>query len=151
MAGYLNRPEETRDVLRDGWFHSGDIGYRDADGYYFIVDRLKDMINCAGFKVWPREVEEVLHQHEAVRECAVVGAPDPLKGEMVAAFVTPQPGVTISAESLNEYCAARLARYKVPQKFVFGVEIPKSPSGKILKRVLRDVVLASWGPSAGGP
>jgi long-chain acyl-CoA synthetase len=138
MAGYFGRAEETQAVLRDGWFHSGDIGYRDEDGYYFLVDRLKDMINCAGFKVWPREVEEVLYQHPAVAECAVVGAADPVKGEKVRAFVRLKAGARPQAELLRVHCEERLARYKVPCELVFDREIPKSPAGKILKRVLRD-------------
>ncbi|HKU38513.1 MAG TPA: long-chain fatty acid--CoA ligase [Polyangiales bacterium] len=137
MSGYYQREEATREAIRDGWFHSGDIGYRDADGYYYLVDRQKDMINCAGYKVWPREVEEVLYQHAAVAECAVVGFADPIKGERVVAFVRLKPGATPDSADLRGYCEARSARYKVPAEFVFDREIPKSPSGKILKRVLR--------------
>src|SRR5690606_23427115 len=91
MKGYFNRPEESAEALRGGWFHTGDVGYRDEDGYYYLVDRVKDMINAAGFKVWPREVEETLYEHPAVKECAVVGLPDEVKGEVVAAYVVLQP------------------------------------------------------------
>jgi long-chain acyl-CoA synthetase len=137
MAGYYRREAETREAIRDGWFHSGDIGYRDDDGYYYLVDRLKDMINCAGFKVWPREVEEVLYQHPSVAECAVVGVPDALKGERAVAFVRLRPGAANDGAALSRHCDERLARYKIPSEFIFDREIPKSPSGKILKRVLR--------------
>jgi long-chain acyl-CoA synthetase len=95
------------------------------------------MINCAGFKVWPREVEEVLYLHPAVAECAVVGASDPVKGERVVAYVRLKPSMAADAEGLRKHCEAQLARYKLPEKFVFDTEIPKSPAGKILKRVLR--------------
>ena len=137
MAGYFGREQETREVLREGWFKTGDIGYRDEDGYYYLVDRMKDMINCAGFKVWPREVEEVLYRHPAVAECAVVGVSDPAKGERVVAYVRLKASLAAGADSLREHCATQLARYKLPEKFVFDAEIPKSPAGKILKRVLR--------------
>jgi long-chain acyl-CoA synthetase len=138
MAGYFRNAEATRQVLRDGWFHSGDIGYRDEDGYYFIVDRLKDMINCAGFKVWPREVEEVLYQHPAVEECAVAAAADPIKGETVRAFVKVRAAENVSAAALRAHCERRMARYKIPSEFVFDRPIPRNPSGKILKRLLRE-------------
>lgn len=137
MAGYFGREQETSHALRDGWFHSGDIGYRDADGYYYLVDRLKDMINRAGFKIWPREVEEVLYQHPAVKECAVVAAAHPTLGESVLAYVTRNPGSDVSADTLRAYCQDQLSSYKVPERFVFDEEIPKSPAGKILKRELR--------------
>jgi long-chain acyl-CoA synthetase len=138
MAGYFRDPEATAQVLRDGWFHTGDIGYRDEEGDYFIVDRLKDMINCAGFKVWPREVEEVLHQHPAVEECAVAAAPDPLKGERVRAFVKVRGSERASAEALRAHCERSLARYKIPTEFVFDRPIPRNPAGKVLKRLLRE-------------
>jgi len=138
MTGYFRRDRETAEAVRDGWFHSGDIGYRDRDGYYYLVDRLKDMINCAGFKVWPREVEEVLYRHDAVAECAVVGKPHPAKGERVVAYVRLKPGASADAASLLRHCEAELARYKLPDELILDSPIPKSPSGKILKRVLRD-------------
>jgi len=138
MLGYLNRPAETALALRGGWFHTGDVGYRDADGFYYLVDRVKDMINAAGFKVWPREVEEVLYAHPAVKECAVVGLPDALKGERVAAFVVLQAGATATAGDVEAFCRERMAAYKVPRRVELVDAIPKSPTGKILKRVLRD-------------
>ncbi|HEU5322612.1 MAG TPA: long-chain fatty acid--CoA ligase [Methylomirabilota bacterium] len=139
MLGYWNRPEETAVALRGGWFHTGDIGYLDDDGYLYLVDRVKDMINTAGLKIWPREVEEVLYRHPAVRECAVVGMPDPLKGELARAFVVLQPGAAPGEAALLAYCREHLAAYKVPRRYSVVDELPKSPSGKILKRVLREL------------
>ena len=137
MQGYFGRPEETAEALRGGWLHSGDIGNVDEDGYVFIVDRVKDMINVAGFKVYPREVEEVLFTHEAVREVAVVGMPDALYGEQVKAFVVPQPGARVDPGELIAYCGERIAQYKVPRAVEMVEGLPKSPTGKILKRELR--------------
>jgi long-chain acyl-CoA synthetase len=137
MMGYFGREQESAQVLREGWFHSGDIGYRDADGYYFLVDRLKDMINRSGFKVWPREVEEVLYRHPAIKECAVVGAPHATLGEEVWAFVTLKDDSNAAPESLRAHCEAHLSTYKVPERFVLEPNIPKNPSGKVLKRELR--------------
>jgi long-chain acyl-CoA synthetase len=138
MKGYFNRPEESAHALRGGWFHSGDVGYMDEDGYFFIVDRVKDMINSAGFKIWPREVEEVLYAHPGVKECAVVGLPDEVKGEVVAAYVIPQPGAALTGGEVEAYCRERMAAYKVPRLVEITESIPKSPTGKILKRVLRE-------------
>jgi long-chain acyl-CoA synthetase len=136
MAGYFRDEAATRQAVRDGWFHSGDIGYRDEEGDYFIVDRLKDMINCAGFKVWPREVEEALYQHPAVEECAVTAGVDPVRGESVRAFIKARQPV--SPEALRHHCESRMARYKIPSEFVFDRPIPRNPAGKILKRLLRE-------------
>jgi long-chain acyl-CoA synthetase len=144
MLGYWNRPEDTRDAIRSGWFHTGDIGYLDDDGYLYLVDRLKDMINTAGFKIWPREVEEVLYRHPAVRECVVVGMPDELRGEIARAFVVLQPGAPPETAGLEAHCRAHLAAFKVPRGFELVEALPKSPSGKILKRALRPP-----GPPAG--
>ncbi len=137
MLGYWNRPEDTRVALRGGWFHTGDVGHLDADGYLYLVDRLKDMINTAGLKIWPREVEEVLYRHPAVRECAVVGVPDRVKGEIAKAVLVARPGAAPTAAELEAYCRERLAAYKVPRAWELVDELPKSASGKILKRVLR--------------
>jgi long-chain acyl-CoA synthetase len=137
MLGYWNRPAETADAIRLGWFHSGDIGYMDADGYVYIVDRVKDMINSAGFKIWPREVEEVLFQHPAIRECAVVGLADPVKGEIPAAFLVLAEGASLSVEEFDAYCRQRIATYKVPRYVEFVDALPKNATGKILKRMLR--------------
>jgi long-chain acyl-CoA synthetase len=137
MLGYWNRPEETRAAMRGGWFHTGDIGYLDDDGYLFLVDRVKDMINTAGFKIWPREVEEVLYRHPAVGECAVVGVSDALRGEVAKAFVVLRPGAVPATAELDAHRRAHLATYKVPRAYEVRDELPKSPSGKILKRALR--------------
>jgi long-chain acyl-CoA synthetase len=138
MPGYFNRPEETAEALRGGWFHTGDVGYRDPDGFFYLVDRVKDMINAAGFKVWPREVEEVLYEHPCVKECAVVGLPDAVKGETVAAFIVPREGAATTEAEVAAFCRARMAAYKVPRRIEFVDAVPKSATGKILKRVLRD-------------
>jgi long-chain acyl-CoA synthetase len=137
MKGYFGDPAATAAAIRDGWFHSGDIGYRDPDGYFFIVDRLKDMINVAGFKVFPREVEEVLFRHPAVKETAVVGMPDPVRGEAVKAFVVLNEGATVDAETLQALCRASIASVKVPEQIEFIAALPKNPTGKILKKELR--------------
>ncbi|HLC42116.1 MAG TPA: long-chain fatty acid--CoA ligase [Methylomirabilota bacterium] len=138
MLGYWNRPAETAEALRSGWFHTGDIGYLDEAGYLYLVDRVKDMINSAGFKIWPREVEEVLYQHPAIRECAVAGVPDPVKGEIAKAYIVLRDGGTLTEQELDAYCRGRLAAYKVPRAVAFLDQLPKSPAGKILKRVLRE-------------
>jgi long-chain acyl-CoA synthetase len=151
MLGYWNRPEETRSAMRGGWFHTGDIGYLDDDGYLYLVDRVKDMINSAGFKIWPREVEEVLYRHPAVAECAVVGVPDGLRGEVAKAFVVLRPGALPDAAQLDAHCRAHLATYKVPRAYEVADELPKSPAGKILKRALRASRGDPGRPSPGGP
>jgi long-chain acyl-CoA synthetase len=137
MKGYFGDPAATAAAIRDGWFHSGDIGYRDRDGYFFIVDRLKDMINVAGFKVFPREVEEVLFRHPAVKEAAVVGVADPIRGEAVKAFVVLQDGASVDAETLQTLCRSTIASVKVPERIEFITALPKNPTGKILKKELR--------------
>ena len=138
MLGYWQRPGESAEALRGGWFHTGDIGYLDEDGFLFIVDRVKDMINLAGFKVWPREIEEVLYEHPAIAECAVVAMPDPVKGELPRALIVVKDGHEVTSEALEELCRERLATYKVPALFEVVSELPKSATGKILKRVLRE-------------
>ncbi len=137
MLGYFGKPEETAQALRGGWLHTGDIGRMDDEGYLAIVDRVKDMINVAGFKVWPREVEDVLFQHPAVRECAVIGAPDAVSGEVVKACVVLREGQQVTAEALIAFCRERIASYKVPRAVEFIPALPKSPTGKVLKRELR--------------
>ena len=137
MKGYFGDASATAEAIRDGWFHSGDIGYRDRDGYFFIVDRVKDMINVSGFKVYPREVEEILFRHPAVKEAAVVGMPDRIRGEAVRAFVVLNDGATASAEQLQALCRASLAGVKVPERIDFIAALPKNPTGKILKKELR--------------
>src|SRR5690606_11253764 len=124
-------------ISPDGWFKTGDLVRMDEDGYVYIVDRLKDMINVAGEKVYPREVEEVLHAHPAVADAAVVGVPHPDKGEVPKAYVVARAGTSLSAEEVLEYCRQRLARFKVPAVVEFVQEIPRSASGKTLRRQLR--------------
>jgi len=138
MKGYFGNPAATAEAIRGGWLRSGDIGYRDGDGYYFLVDRVKDMINVSGFKVFPREVEEVLYRHDAVKEVAVVGMPDPVRGEAVKAFVVLQAGKTVTAQALQSLCRDAIAPYKVPEAVEFIAALPKNPTGKILKKELRE-------------
>jgi long-chain acyl-CoA synthetase len=137
MKGYFGNPPATAEAIRGGWLRSGDVGYRDPDGYYYVVDRVKDMINVSGFKVFPREVEEVLFRHPAVKEAAVVGRPDPVRGEAVAAYVVLNAGVRASVEELQAVCRAAVAPYKVPETIQFIDALPKNPTGKILKKDLR--------------
>jgi len=137
MLGYYHQPEETAAVLTDGWFKTGDIAYIDADGYCFIVDRKKDLINVGGFKVYPREVEEVLFQHPGVADAAVVGVPDTEHGEVVRAFVVKKPGATVSAEELIQFVRERLAHYKAPRLVEFRTALPRSGVQKVLRRELR--------------
>ena len=133
MKGYWRRPEATAEALRGGWFHTGDLAVRDADGYYTIVDRKTDMIIRNGFNIYPREVEEVLYAHPAVAEAAVFGVPDPEHGEEVAALIKLRDGATATAEELQDWVKERLASYKYPRHIQFG-ELPKGPTGKIVKR-----------------
>ncbi len=142
MQGYWNRPAESARALRGGWFHTGDIGKIDADGYLFIVDRVKDMINTAGLKVWPAEVEQCIYRHPAVLEAAVYGAPHRLRGEEVYADVVLKDGATAPPADIVAFCREHLARYKVPQRVNIVAELPKSATGKILKRVLRERAVA---------
>jgi long-chain acyl-CoA synthetase len=137
MQGYFRRPAETAQVMREGWFLTGDIGQTDADGYFYLVDRAKDMINVAGFKVWPREVEELLMKHPAVAEAAVIGIPDPDSGEAVKAFAVLKAGARATEQELTEFCRTRIAVYKAPRFVEFIDALPRNPSGKILKRELR--------------
>ncbi|HEY0607925.1 MAG TPA: long-chain fatty acid--CoA ligase [Herpetosiphonaceae bacterium] len=137
MKGYWNKPEETADTIDDeGWLHTGDIARMDDAGYFYIVDRKKDMINASGYKVLPREIEEVLFTHPQVLEAAVAGVPDSYRGENVKAFIVAKPGVTPSADEIKAYCRERLAPYKVPRQIEFREELPKTQVGKVLRRVL---------------
>ncbi len=142
VAGYWNKPEETAWALPGGALHTGDVGYMDADGWFYIVDRKKDQINVAGYKVWPREVEDVLYEHEAVREAAVVGVPDAYRGETVKAYVSLKPGSGATPDKLPDeliaHCKERLAAYKYPRQLEILPELPKTVTGKILRRELRD-------------
>jgi long-chain acyl-CoA synthetase len=137
MLGYFRRPEETAEVIRDGWFLTGDIGKMDSDGYFYLVDRAKDMINVSGFKVWPREVEEVLLQHPGLSEVGVVGIADPACGEAVKAFVVLKQGHSISDRDLIDFAREHMAVYKAPRHIEFIAALPRNPAGKVLKRELR--------------
>ena len=137
MKGYYRRPQETAEACRGGWFHTGDLAYADEDGYLFIVNRKKDLVIRNGYNVYPREIEEVLFGHPAVAEAAVVGQPDPRVGEEVVAFVVPRPGADIHPDEIIAYCRERLAAYKYPREIRVAAELPKGPTGKILKRELR--------------
>jgi long-chain acyl-CoA synthetase len=136
MRGYYKKPEATAEAVIDGWFHTGDIGTVDDDGYYYIVDRKKDMIIRGGFNVYPREIEEVLYGHPAIAEAAVIGIPNESHGEEVKAIVALKPGTEATEEELIAYCKEHLAAYKYPRSFEFKGELPKGPTGKILKREL---------------
>jgi long-chain acyl-CoA synthetase len=135
--GYWRRPDASKEALRGGWFHSGDIGIRDADGSYRIVDRKKDMIIRGGFNVYPREVEEVLYAHPQVLEAAVIGVPHESHGEEVKAVIVPRPQSGLTREAVIDWCKGRLAAYKYPRIVEFSEGLPKGPTGKILKRELR--------------
>jgi long-chain acyl-CoA synthetase len=136
MAGYWKRPEETEKVMVDGFLATGDIGYMDEDGFLYVTDRLKDMIIASGFKVYPRNVEEAVLTHPAVLECAVVGAPDPYRGQTVKAFVALKPGSSLTAEALTSYLAAKLSPMEMPKLIEFRPSLPKTAVGKISKKDL---------------
>ncbi|WP_027718050.1 long-chain-fatty-acid--CoA ligase [Desulfovirgula thermocuniculi] len=142
MKGYWNMPAETSKVLRDGWLYTGDIARMDEEGYFYIVDRKKDMIIAGGFNIYPREVEEVLFEHPKVLEAAVVGIPDPYRGETVKAYVVLKEGQTATAEELMAFCRSKLAAYKVPRQIEFRESLPKTIVGKALRRLLREEELA---------
>jgi len=137
MAGYWQKPEETAKAIKDGWLYTGDIAKRDGEGYFFIVDRKKDMILVSGFNVFPNEVEEVLASHPKVLECAVVGIPDSNSGEAVKAFVVPKDP-SLTEDELRRYCEENLTNYKRPKLFVFRKDLPKTNVGKILRRELKE-------------
>ncbi|HXW37369.1 MAG TPA: long-chain fatty acid--CoA ligase [Nitrososphaerales archaeon] len=139
MKGYWNQPEQSAAVLRNGWLLTGDIAKMDSDGYFYIVDRKKDMVNVGGFKVYPREVEEVLFEHPAVKEASVIGIPDDFSGEAVKAFVVlKDPSSKVTEKEIIDFCAERLAKFKVPKKVDFVPDLPKSLVGKVLRRKLRE-------------
>ncbi|MET8682468.1 AMP-binding protein [Streptomyces sp. NPDC004647] len=140
VPGYWRRPEDSAVAFPEGELRTGDIGFMDADGWLYVVDRKKDMINASGFKVWPREVEDVLYTHPAVREAAVVGVPDEYRGESVKAYVSLRPEEPVTPEELAAYCKERLAAYKYPREVEVLPELPKTTSGKILRRELRSRV-----------
>lgn len=138
MKGYWNHPEETARTLRDGWLYTGDLGYMDEEGYFIIVDRMKDVIIAGGFNVYPRDVEEVLYEHPAILEAAAVGVKDPYRGETVKAFIVLKKEGKVTAEELNLWCRERLAAYKVPHLYEFRETLPKTMIGKVLRRKLQE-------------
>lgn len=150
MQGYWQRPDETAKVMKDGWLRTGDIGLMNDDGYFTIVDRVKDVIIASGYKVFPRDVEEVIFQHPAVLEASVIGVPDPYRGETVRAYIVLKPGHHATAEELTEFCKERLAIYKIPKQFVFRDELPKSLIGKVVRRVLREEAIAEMQAAGSG-
>jgi len=143
MDGYYERPEETALALRDGWLYTGDVARMDEDGYFYIVDRKKELIIVSGYNVYPREVEEALYAHPAVLEAAAIGVPDPERGEVVKAFVVLRPGASATAEDLRTHCGSSLARFKIPAEIEFRSDLPKSTVGKVLRRALADEERAS--------
>jgi long-chain acyl-CoA synthetase len=138
VPGYWGRPQESERAIPGGALQTGDVGFMDDDGWFYVVDRKKDQINAAGYKVWPREVEDVLYGHPAVREAAVVGVPDAYRGETVKAFVSLRPGESVAADDLIAFCRERMAAYKYPRVVELVDELPRTASGKVLRRVLRD-------------
>ncbi|WP_042223289.1 long-chain-fatty-acid--CoA ligase [Oceanobacillus manasiensis] len=138
MKGYWNNQEETDLVLRDGWLYTGDLGYMDEEGYFYVVDRKKDMIIAGGYNIYPREVEEVLYEHKDIQEAVVAGVPDAYRGETVKAYIVLKEGATLNEEELNHFCRKHLAAYKVPKVYEFREELPKTAVGKILRRSLVD-------------
>ena len=138
MKGYWNRPEDTAEALKDGWLHTGDIGRLDEDGYLYIMDRKKDMIISGGENIYPAEIEDSLRRHPKVADVGVIGCPDKKWGEAVKAIVVVKEGERLAEEELIEWCQGKIARFKIPKKVVFTDSIPRTPTGKILKRVLRE-------------
>ncbi|MER2007716.1 MAG: AMP-binding protein [Psychrobacillus sp.] len=136
MKGYWNRKEDTEMTMRDGWLLTGDLGYMDENGFFYIVDRKKDLIIAGGYNIYPRDVEEVLYEHPAVQECVVAGVPDPYRGETVKAYIVLKEGMTATEEDLNTHCRDNLASFKVPRIYEFRDELPKTAIGKILRRNL---------------
>ncbi len=134
MTGYWNKEDATEEVMKGGWFHTGDIATRDEDGYLFIVDRKKDLIIRGGYNVYPRELEEVLYEHPAVLEAAVVGLPDDKLGEEVGAAIALKDGESVEPDELRDYMKEKVAAYKYPRRVWLVEELPKGPTGKILKR-----------------
>jgi long-chain acyl-CoA synthetase len=142
MLGYWQQPAETAKVMRNGWLLTGDIGYRDHEGYYYITDRKKDMLLVNGINVYPREIEEILYQYPGVKDAAVIGKPDPRKGEQPIAFVSANDGVVLEEKALVQFMRRKLADYKVPRKVVILPALPRNATGKILKTTLRELPTA---------
>ena len=138
MKGYYKKPEETANTIKEGWLYTGDMAYKDEDGYHFIVDRKKDIIIRGGFNIYPREIEELLYQHPAVVECSVIGRPDPIFGEKTVAYVV-KKDPELTEQAVRDYCKEKIAEYKVPDYISFIEEIPKSGTGKLLKTALKEL------------
>jgi long-chain acyl-CoA synthetase len=136
MKGYWNRPDETAQVLRDGWLYTGDMGTMDEDGFFAIVDRKKDVIIASGFKIYPREIDEVLYEHPSIKEAVAIGIPDEYRGETVKAFIVLREGATVTLEEIDAWCRERLAAFKVPRVIEFRDSLPKTIIGKVLRRKL---------------
>ena len=147
MKGYLNRPEATKEILRDGWLYTGDVGYLDEEGYLYIVDRKRDMIIKGGFNVYPREIEELLLHHPAIAEVAVVGVADPVQGEEVKAYVVLKKGANVSSDEIIEYCLSQIARYKCPKYISFLQSLPKNALGRVQKHLLKRGKASRYGKS----
>jgi long-chain acyl-CoA synthetase len=135
--GYLNKPDETKKAIRNGWLYSGDIAYMDNDGYFFIVDRLKDLIITGGYNVYPREIEEILYEHPKIQKAAAIGIPDAKKGEAIKLFIVPNEGTTLDTDEIMSYCKEKLAKYKLPSIIEIRTSLPESTVGKILKKDLK--------------
>jgi len=147
MLGYWKRPDETAKTILDGWLHTGDLATMDEDGFFKIVGRIKDMINCSGLKVFPDEVDAVLMSHDKVLEAATIGVPDEKRGETVKSFLVMQPGESMTVEEVEAFARENLAAYKVPREIDFIDELPKSTVLKVLRRELRDMEMAKRGES----
>jgi long-chain acyl-CoA synthetase len=140
MTGYWNKPDATAETLVDGWLHTGDIAQMDAEGYFYIVDRKKDMIISGGYNVYPRDIEEVFFEHPKVQEATAIGIPHPKRGEAVKVFIVLKEGATATQEEMIAFCHEKLAKYKWPTEVEFRTELPKSNVGKVLKKELRQKV-----------
>ena len=151
MAGYWKRPEETARTLRDGWLYTGDIAYMDDDGYFYIVDRKKDLIIVGGYNVYPREIDEVLHSHPKIREAVTVGVSHRSRGETIKAYIVPEEGANLTVPEVVAYCRQKLASFKVPRLIEFREELPKTMVGKVLRRILREEELQKQTQAADGP
>ncbi len=138
MKGYWNRPDETASTLRNNWLYTGDIAYMDEEGYFFIVDRKKDLIISGGYNIYPREIDEVLYEHPKVKEAVTVGIPSKTRGEIVKAFIVPKDGETLTKAEIIAFCKQKLANYKVPKQVEFRKDLPKTMVGKVLRRALRE-------------
>jgi acyl-CoA synthetase (AMP-forming)/AMP-acid ligase II len=145
MQGYWNRPEATAETLRDGWLYTGDLGYLDDEGFIYVVDRKKDMLISGGENVYPAEIERVIREIPGIGDISIIGIPDDTWGQVPKAFIEIQPGIPIEAQAVIDHCRTQLAGYKVPRQVEFIEQLPRTPSGKVLKRKLRD-----WRPDPRG-